>query len=152
MPRECIGQGIVIISLRGMNWHAGRFIDYKEIFIFIDDIQRKICRNDIFRGDIFHKLNGQIVIRVKNIPCMCPNSIQKDSVHRQLQVRNNLMGVPLCFQKVKQRGIIKFQWNRVVKYSFHLETPVLIGFYLSPEFIVNIICFIAKIRKSFTTF
>ena len=38
VPRQCIGHCIIVIIQGRMDWHAGRFVQDNDIFVFIDNI------------------------------------------------------------------------------------------------------------------
>src|SRR5690606_20364533 len=42
--RECIHQGSLIIAISRVHHHAGRFMDYQQVFVFVPDIQGYVLR------------------------------------------------------------------------------------------------------------
>lgn len=56
---EAIGQGAVIVPLRGMHRSIGRFADHQNVFILIDDIQIHGNRDDVFGNFGLFQLDHQ---------------------------------------------------------------------------------------------
>ena len=59
IPGGRIGQSIVMVSLGGMDRHAGRFINYQKIFVFINHRKRKRKGGDFFGTFLFFQTNLQ---------------------------------------------------------------------------------------------
>ena len=53
VPHQSICQGVFIIVQRRMDRHSGRFVDNKDIIVFIYNMKRKLNRRDIWGAFYF---------------------------------------------------------------------------------------------------
>ena len=97
IPGQSVGKGVFIIVQRRVNGHSGSFVEYHQIFILVENIQRKLHRRYFFRGNLFPDMDGEKVSGLQGNIHITGTAVDQDAVSLLFQLNQILAGIAKAF-------------------------------------------------------